>query len=533
MKDKDFDDIGKRLYDLEADPPKNGWKKIASAVNTSGPTGKVLWLRKNWWKPLIIVVPLGAYVLYSVQQSNNLSEAPSKKSTITERLPEGEGVQSISDAPPTEDQSGDTTVPEEVYDPTSPPANERTLQTDNVTINKNPNDGNAQSLTRRQGFPMKRSTEPFSKDDSKETDAQYNDVDRLTTDSVTDAALISKTEKGEIINNHEEKLKVGGHPDTDDRIMSSQQNATIDRDDTNANVIATSQDGVSDQSSNNRVTSPLGGETAVAIASIPVDTTNAPEPAITLSRPQSTEVDSAAATEIKNEDSEKIMGKWRITISLTPQYISKLVRPVASDEVLVTGVNRSSGKPRIGLSFAAGAGISIADNLYLDAQLSYAETQQDIFFSYATGNIDTLLAVQQPDQSVRVTPVYEISQREISSKYGYAGIRLGATRYFWSTPRRRFNISAMVGTHYLVSADVKEKRNGNWVALKNEDLNNVNYSLMFGAGYNVNLSRGWELMINPAFTYYLRKVKNNDLPYEIDHQSFGLHFMLSKALGRK
>jgi hypothetical protein len=195
----------------------------------------------------------------------------------------------------------------------------------------------------------------------------------------------------------------------------------------------------------------------------------------------------------------------------------------------VTGI-RSRDKHAISYSFAAGAGLSITDNFYLDAQLSYAEAQQNLFFSYATGNIDTLIAVQQPDQRVQVTPVYETSQREISSKFGYAGIRLGATQYFWSTSRRRFNISAMAGAHYLVSADVKEKRNGNWVALNNDNLNKLNYTIMISAGYNINLSGGWELMINPALTYYVRKVKNSELPYDIDQQSLGLNFMLSKTL---
>jgi hypothetical protein len=36
MKEKDFEDIGKRLYDLEADPPKAGWKKIGTALNAPG-----------------------------------------------------------------------------------------------------------------------------------------------------------------------------------------------------------------------------------------------------------------------------------------------------------------------------------------------------------------------------------------------------------------------------------------------------------------------------------------------------------------
>ena len=62
MKEQDFDEIGKRLYDLEAAPPNKGWNRIAVALNT---LRGVSWLRKNWWKPFVLIIPALLYFGYN------------------------------------------------------------------------------------------------------------------------------------------------------------------------------------------------------------------------------------------------------------------------------------------------------------------------------------------------------------------------------------------------------------------------------------------------------------------------------------
>ena len=529
MKDKDFDDIGKRLYDLEADPPKNGWKKMAPAINAS--SGKVVWLRKHWWKPAIILIPLGAYFLYSFQ-TNDLPNAFYTQNSTIDKSAEAQNNPDLNEAVHGEDQTGEANAEGEVDDNASPPVKDLTSPNEKSAISKNAHDSDARSLAHEQEPPTSDKEHAFKNAESKETGAQYNPVDRRHSNDVNGASEISKAGNVALIDSDEEIPNVVSPVNTDDGSRQKQENIKTE-DDTAVTLLLPSNDGIHHQSGYEPGTSPSTRETIGVNLNTPFDTANTQEAAMTPLQAETIVADSAAATKAKNDASEKLMGKWRITLSFVPQYESKLVRPIANDDVLVTGIDRSRNNHKIGFSFAAGAGLSINDNLYLDAQLSYAETQQNIYFSYATGNIDTLIAVEQPDQSVRVTPVYEISEREISSKYGYAGIRLGASHYFWSNKRRRFNISAIAGVHYLVSADVKEKRNGNWVALRNDDLNKLNYTITIGAGYNINLSRGWELMINPALTYYLRKVKNKELPYDIDQQSLGLNFMLSKTFSRK
>lgn len=488
MKDKDFDDIGKRLYDLEADPPKNGWKKIAPAINAS--SGKVVWLRKHWWKPLILLLPLSVYLLYSVKQGDSVANHPSKA------------------------------MSKEKTSESSTSVKEDTKHRDSKSSTQQPN-SSVSSL-------IETTTSTGAKNESTE----YNAKDRQTSISVANTALADK-----IVNDLSEKsiaeqVEPAAQVNQHGGMQQTQVNVTSGEKASN-DELPSSNDGTRGESNQNEISLPSTNRSAAIISSPSRDTTNAQE-AITLLQGKDIEADSARITvDADNESSEKITGKWRITLTFAPQYVSKVVRPVASDEILMTGVDRSGNKHKVGLSFAAGAGLSVTENLYLDAQLSYAEAEQSILFSYATGNVDTLIAIQRPDQSVVITPVYETAHREISSKYGFAGVRLGATHYFWSTARRRFSLTAMAGAHRMVSADVKEKRNGNWVPLKNNDLNKNNYTVMFSAGYNINLARGWEFMISPAFTYYLRKVKNRDLPFDLDQQSWGVNFMLSKALGGK
>jgi hypothetical protein len=184
----------------------------------------------------------------------------------------------------------------------------------------------------------------------------------------------------------------------------------------------------------------------------------------------------------------------------------------------------------MGFNLALGIGKQIR-NLYLDGHLTYTEVKQQTQFASSNGAVDTLIAVRLPDQQVTVSPVYKITDREISSRYSYGGIRLGATYYFWSGQRGRFNLTAAAGAHYLIRADVKEKIDQRWAKLSSKDLSKVNYSLMLGAGYNIKLQKGLELMINPALTFYLKDLKSGELPYHVREESFGVNFMLSKTLG--
>lgn len=81
------------------------------------------------------------------------------------------------------------------------------------------------------------------------------------------------------------------------------------------------------------------------------------------------------------------------------------------------------------------------------------------------------------------------------------------------------------------SAQAKERINGEWVELNSDNIEKLNYNLSVGAGYSMLFNKGWELQINPTLTYFMKNVKNEELPYSFNQQSVGLQLMLLKKLG--
>lgn len=227
-------------------------------------------------------------------------------------------------------------------------------------------------------------------------------------------------------------------------------------------------------------------------------------------------------------------GVWRINLSFTPSYVARSVKPIADDEVFVTkfGKDDRNLAQRIGVGFAIGAGKAITKDLYVDAHLTFSQSKQNTFFSYSTGKIDTLVAVQQPDETIRLTPVYAEHHRGMKSQYTYGGLRIAATYYFLTKPHGRYNLLFAAGVNYLLSVDIQERVEGQWIDLPSKDLHKFNYALTVGTGYTLDIHEQWSLMINPVLTYNIRQVKNSDLPYRLNQRPFGLNIMLSRRLGK-
>jgi hypothetical protein len=236
-------------------------------------------------------------------------------------------------------------------------------------------------------------------------------------------------------------------------------------------------------------------------------------------------------TEIIPKAKKHTTGPWRVTALFTPLYITQTVTPDANDEVLITKANNTGNRNRVGNELAIGVGKALTPRLSLDGQLTLIHTEQAIGFTYSSGLVDTLIAVLQPDNTVLVKPVYHLENREISSEFTYGGIRFGVTYYLKPTNRGRFNIAAAGGMNYMISSEIKENLNGNWISLSTDKPAKLNYSLLLGAGYNLKLTKGWEFMISPSMTYYTNSVRIESLPYNLNQRSFGIMFMLSKTLG--
>lgn len=68
LNDKDFDEIGKRLYDLDADPPAQGWNKIKKAISDSDDPDKAGFFQSHWPKSFVLIFPLVIYLLWPINQ---------------------------------------------------------------------------------------------------------------------------------------------------------------------------------------------------------------------------------------------------------------------------------------------------------------------------------------------------------------------------------------------------------------------------------------------------------------------------------
>ncbi|MFZ5973739.1 MAG: hypothetical protein ACOYXA_19330 [Bacteroidota bacterium] len=429
MKENDFQEIGKRLHHMEADPPQDGWKKIGAALRAEQPSAKAVWWRRHGWKPLLLFVPAAVYFIYPQPgiESNTLAVEIAQ-----------------SDSKPLE----------------NPGTEERT--------------------------PVQ----------SKERALEGRDTRQPNADA---GSVVPLADGG---NGQSNKLN-------EERLATLNENEFVPFDD------SAKEDG------------PKMDDVQLALTEPAPDADSAHQVLIT---PNTVDIDSAELeTIIPNE--KRAHRPWRISAYVVPQYQARTVMPATADEVLVTDVSKPDWRSQVRAGWALGVGKAVTPNLCLDMHLSYVSIQQDIYFGYATGKVDTLLAVLQADQTVQVTPVYEVNYREIRSRYNYAGLRLAATYYFWNTARSRWNLMAGVGTHYLVSASINEKVENRWQSLPEDNLNRANVSLTVGGGYNILFNRGWELMINPSLTYYLREARSQSLPYSMNQRSAGVTLMLSKTLG--
>jgi hypothetical protein len=483
MKEKDFDEIGKRLHDLEADPPKDAWAKISPLINATKQPGKVVWLRKNWWKPLVILIPMSAYLIFYNEGGRDLKLSSSITSTSSEQTKQAE--ENLSDK--------------------------------SAKNHSNQNEASIQNETLQSGK------------DETQIKEYTSSSEKSIRKSLSKNLVPDKANRKEDVKNNEQSL-IAAYKAESKYVSVSKED--ISESDNQSLVIGPDKENKKEKE---EVILPvvLKGESSFQSLKREGAGDSLANEEVIMSDKKDDITDTLSSEEItQKENKKKGYGPWRISAVFAPQYVMQSVQPVTSDEVLITAINSSGNVRRSGFGVSLGAGKAITPSFYLDGQFSYTQMQQDIQYSYSTGLVDTLLAVQQSDQSVLVTPVYKVNDSQISSKYGYGGLKLGATYYFLSTARSRFNINATAGAHYLFTAEVREKINGEWVEFGNENLEKMNYSLMIGAGYNISIAQGWELMINPALTYYLKSANNESLPFSQRPRFFGLNFMLSKTLGK-
>ncbi len=507
LNDKELEEIGKRLYDLEDNPPRGGWEKIASELAGDNPeTPPFMW--KNGWKFIpLLLIPVLTYWLWpesvpvnqtasSVGTGIDLSKADenASKENATEKA-ETDSIRVIHNesrhiatqqhdinriAIPDSNETS-STVSEN-----NPRSEDRVVSRADITAELVRGMTHESTNKKESGlFVDSISFKPDRNDIAsvEENNEFTTSKEQVVTDSSDNAPYVAAQEASK---------STGGVLKSEEEVSATESN-NVELDSKKANLIETAEVFIVEEA----------------------------EPAI---------ADETSLADARNE-AKAGFGPWRISFAAIPQFADQSIRPVVNDETFVTSVGRKHKYPDYtGMGITFGMGRAVRKNLYVDAQLSYTRTKHDVSYTYATGKVDTLLAQLRNDGSVSVIPVYALATSEKDAAFTKGGVRLMATYYFRANPVRRFSLSAGAGVNYLLSAKLTERSTGNVLSSDDYLDDRINYSIFVAAGYNVMLGKGWEVMFSPMLNYNLKKISTGQQPFEFTKRSYGMSVMLSKAL---
>jgi hypothetical protein len=231
--------------------------------------------------------------------------------------------------------------------------------------------------------------------------------------------------------------------------------------------------------------------------------------------------------------------EWMVGVFGGPRYSFRSFTPVGSDEIYISRLNNQnrSNTQRMGYELGLSLSRSITSTLYLRTSLAFTRLNENLSYSY-TGKIDTVLRSLTDEGEILVNVVRQTGERQLISSYAYAGWRAGATWYFWQNGHRRYNLSLDGGVNLLVKGQTKEFAGEKWletVYFPSPDnlLEQTNYNLQAGFGYNFMVRRRYELSVMPTLNYFLGSTFRSREPFGLRPYSLGIHVQLSRRMGRK
>jgi hypothetical protein len=562
LKDNDLNEIGKRLYELEADPPKDGWNKIAGTIPE--PAGTGVFIKRHWWKGLFLMIPLAMYLAWpegrpahvestllkkeapiekmvvpqlpdlhkenstavessSVSDNSTTSKAKHNEEQLSGAISDDRDLENADKKGARENNSGtestvqsvgekfDDDIPQSVaQDQLSEPALLLWNKDDDRAVLIPPQAGTLENESVSTLEIKKAANEPDGKSGTRDT----NEFTGKNADEL--ATIKAETDTTGLSGTYNDMANREGI------IPAVVLNQSIPQD---SNVVALITSHI--ERDNPGSISDEASEESGTVGALEMHPVNADSIIVSENKPEAH--DTTVVADSKKGREEKSTGHWRMTATFSPSFTFKSVQPRPGDEVLVTSINRKSSIPQtIGYGISVGLGREVRNNIFIDAQIAFQTNTEQFSYSYTTGAVDTLIAQKQQDGSVSITPVYAITIAQVKTKLNYGGARIGATYYFWNKPKRRFNISATGGSNFLLSSDVRMNVDGNWVEIENSALNKTTFSFMLSAGYSYRFTGGWELMINPNITYLTGRGNGYQQLSNTNQRSQGLNIMVSK-----
>ncbi|MFD2247474.1 hypothetical protein [Pontibacter ruber] len=243
-----------------------------------------------------------------------------------------------------------------------------------------------------------------------------------------------------------------------------------------------------------------------------------------------TAADSSAAVEPK---------EWFIGVTAAPRYAFRSFTPTGTDDIYITKFNnmKKLDPERMGYEFGLNFGKEIRQNLYLETSLSVMQLRENVSYSFTTGKVDTLIKRLASDGSFQATPVYVEGERQLKSSFTYGGLRVGATYFFLEGLQSRLSLTMAGGVNVLVKGHTEEYLNGELnetIVFPSEDnlLEQTNYNLLLGVGYNRRLHDKYELMLMPTLNYFLGSTFSKREPFGLRPYTLGVSFQVRRRLSR-
>ncbi|MGV3586063.1 MAG: hypothetical protein ACO1OF_03585 [Adhaeribacter sp.] len=480
LSDKEFEDlIRQKMAAHDEAPPTNGWKKIAADIRPPKKRRPIWW----WVGPLLLLLTgLGIYYFY-----NKPVVKPAETTTTISNKENKTGVPALANVNPKPEKKNSSTA-----------TNNNQLKRNKIaepgsTPQKN------QSITIADNFTTPTRRKPAIKSGSNRSYSSTKEVAGNRNNKPTAPININGFVPG-ISPDSEEPQKE--QPQT---IIAKP--ATVATDSVNKFVGTVKPDTAQIAAKQDSVTS----ENKV------------------LAQEQKAE---------EKKDKPKIRN-WEAGFTFATRYAFRKFTPNATDNIFITDINtRNQNQPeRLGYEFGFNVARALTDNFYVETGIAWLQLKENLTYTYTTGTIDTIVVTATPGQT-NINPVYKMEERQLASSYAYGGWRLGATYYFWNNGRRRFNFSVAGGVNLLVRGVTEEYRNGQFsrkvvFPSRANILEQANYNLLVGAGYNTRLGQKLDLMLMPSLNYFMGSTFKEREPLGLRPYSLGLNIALKRRFSRQ
>lgn len=246
--------------------------------------------------------------------------------------------------------------------------------------------------------------------------------------------------------------------------------------------------------------------------------------------------DSAAQTNpaLKTALKEKESQKFAMMLTFTPGIIARRLIANPHDEKYLR-FNDSKGKNTADLGYDISATFQhrITPLTTIDAGLAYTKLHSNVTYKITTNQ---LAVVTQPGSgaptaSVKVNSVtYE---EEIQNEFTYGGLRVGITQDLGHLAGYAIFASTGAGMNVLLqksgqvrSEDASGVGAATHIFLEDNAFHNVNSHLYLNAGVKKAIHPGLDLVVAPAFTYYLNSTLRKQQGFELKPYTFGLNLGL-------